>query len=63
MTRSGDLLRCTHSLAISGDRWPDRDRLSDLENKFTCRARGKRGADVRPDFNWKAKSVGGIAHR
>jgi hypothetical protein len=25
-------------------------RLSDLEDKFTCTACGKRGADVRPDF-------------
>jgi len=27
-------------------------RLSDLEDKFTCTACGKRGADVRPDFDW-----------
>jgi len=31
---------CSHSTAISGDRWPDDVRLSDLEAKFVCRARG-----------------------
>ena len=34
------------------DRWPGEMRLSDLEPRFMCSARGKRGADVRPDFNW-----------
>ena len=40
--------RCSHSLAISGDAYA---RLSDIEERFTCRVCGKRGADVRPDFN------------
>jgi hypothetical protein len=31
--------------------------LYDLEPKFTCSACGKR--DVRPDFSWNAKPVGG----
>jgi hypothetical protein len=44
--------RCSHYIAISGDRWPDVVRLSDLEPKFTCSACGKRSADVRPDFDW-----------
>ena len=44
--------RCSHSIAISGDRWPDHVRLSDIEPLFVCRARGKRGADVSPVFNW-----------
>jgi len=44
--------RCSHSIAISGDAWPDDARLSDIEERFTCRVCGKRGADVRPDFNW-----------
>ena len=44
--------RCSHSIAISGDHWPDDARLSDIEERFTCRVCGKRGADVRPDFNW-----------
>jgi hypothetical protein len=41
---------CSHSVAISADRWPDDVRLSDIEPQFTCTACGKRGADVRPDF-------------
>ena len=44
--------RCSHSIAISGDPRPDDLRLSDIEDRFTCTACGKRGADVRPDFNW-----------
>ena len=43
--------RCSHSIAISGDRWPDDVRLSDIEPRFICGACGKRGADVRPDRN------------
>ena len=39
---------CSHSIAISADRWPDDLRLSDIEDRFTCSACGKRGADVRP---------------
>src|SRR6516165_8002802 len=38
---------CSHSLAISGDNWPDDLRLS--EPRFVCQVCGKRGADVRPD--------------
>jgi len=30
--------------------WADDVRLSDLEPKFTCKACGRRGADVRPLF-------------
>ena len=47
--------RCSHSTAISGDRWADEVRLSDIETGFVCQACGKRGADVRPDFNWNRK--------
>jgi len=54
--------RCSHWTAISGDRWPDDVRLSDLEPRFTCQACGRRGADVRPDFHWNAKPVDGMAH-
>jgi hypothetical protein len=43
---------CSHYIAISGDRWPDDVRLSDLEPSFVCSACGKRAADVRPDFDW-----------
>jgi hypothetical protein len=47
--------RCSHSITISGDAWPDDAKLSDIEERFTCRVCGKRGADVRPDFNWDRK--------
>jgi hypothetical protein len=42
--------KCSHGTAISADRCPDNVRLSDIEPKFTCQACGRRGADVRPDW-------------
>jgi hypothetical protein len=50
--------RCSHSIAISADQWPDDLRLSDIEDRFICQACGKRGADIRPDFNWNRTAVG-----
>jgi hypothetical protein len=44
--------RCSHSIAISGEHWLDDLRLSDIEERFVWHVCGKRGADVRPDFNW-----------
>jgi hypothetical protein len=32
-------------------------RLSDIEPRFVCAACGKRGAEVRPDFNWSSSIV------
>ena len=29
---------------------PNEVRLSDIESRFICKAGGKRGADMRPDF-------------
>ena len=29
--------RCSHSIAISGDGWPDDVRLSHIEPQFVCR--------------------------
>lgn len=43
--------KCSHSTAISADRWQDDVRLSDLEPLFTWQAFGKRGTDVRPCFD------------
>jgi hypothetical protein len=40
---------------LASDRWPDDRRLSDLKSRFICSGCGKRGADVRPDFNWNKK--------
>jgi hypothetical protein len=34
----------SHSIAISGDPWPDDLRLSDIESRFVCQVCGKRGA-------------------
>ncbi len=42
--------KCSHHITISADRWPDDARLSDIEPRFTCKACGKRGAVVRPNF-------------
>jgi hypothetical protein len=44
--------KCSHSIALSADQWSDDVRLSDIEDRFVCKACGKRGADVRPDFRW-----------
>ena len=30
--------QCSHSIAISGDGWSDAVRLSDIEERFVCRA-------------------------
>ena len=49
---------CSHSMTLSADRWPDELRLSDIKPRFVCKACGRRGADVRPDFNWDRKPVG-----
>jgi len=45
--------QCSHSVALSADHSPDDVRLSDIEPQFVC----KRGADVRPDFNWNRSTV------
>jgi hypothetical protein len=55
---------CSHSIAISAEQWPDHVRLSDLEARFVCKACGKHGADIRPDFNWNAREpIGGMEYR
>jgi hypothetical protein len=46
---------CSHCVAISADQWPDDVRLSDIERRFICKVCGKRGADVRPD--WQSLST------
>jgi hypothetical protein len=55
--------RCSHSVALSADAWPDDMRLSDIEDRFVCAACGKRGAEVRPDFNWEKTPAGGMGYR
>ena len=55
--------KCSHSTAISADPWPDHVRLSDLEPRLVCKACDKRGADVRPDFNWNKQPVAMMGYR
>ena len=56
--------RCSHSIALMADHWPDYLRLSDIEPQCLCEACGKRGADVRPQFNWNVQSpIGGMGYR
>jgi hypothetical protein len=55
--------RCSHSIAINSDGWPDDVRLSDIEERFTCRECGHRGADVRPDYNWNKQPVRVMGYR
>jgi hypothetical protein len=42
--------RCSHHIAISAESWANEVRLSDLEPRFVCKACGRRGADIRPNF-------------
>ena len=50
--------KCSHHIAVSPDQWPDDVRLPDLESRFVCKACGKRGADVRPNFSEGKKFLG-----
>ncbi|MBR0798103.1 hypothetical protein JQ615_22175 [Bradyrhizobium jicamae] len=56
--------QCSHSIALIADRWGDDLRLSDIEPRFVCTVCGKRGADVRPNFNWSITGpIGGMGYR
>ena len=55
--------KCSHLITMNGDQWPDDMRLSDIEPRFICSACGKRGADVRPDFNWNKPIVSMMGYR
>ncbi len=48
--------KCSHFTAMDSDRWPDDVRLSDIESLLTCKTCGRRGADVRPD--WQQAKMG-----
>jgi hypothetical protein len=54
---------CSHSIALSADRWADELRLSDVEPRFVCSACGRRGADVRPDFSWPRRVASATGDR
>ena len=50
--------RCSHSTSLDADQWADDVRLSDIEAGFVCTACGRRGADVRPD--WESAQLGAV---
>ena len=50
--------KCSHSVVIDATQWGDEVRLSDLEPRFTCKACGRRGADVRPLFERAGMGTG-----
>jgi hypothetical protein len=47
---------CSHSVAISGDGWPMMSGCPISSRGLCAKACGKRGADMRPDFNWNRSS-------
>jgi hypothetical protein len=44
--------RCSHSIEMTADPWPDHVRLSDIEHRFVCTVCGKRGAEIRGNPDW-----------
>jgi len=54
---------CNHSVAMNADRWADDLRLSDIEPRLVCEACGKRGAEVRPEFNWSKPTAPAMGYR
>ena len=52
--------KCSHSVVVNAAPWGDDVRLSDLEPRFTCKAFGRRGADVRPLFEKVGMGTGSI---
>ena len=55
--------QCSHSIAISGDPWPDDLRLSDIEERFICRACGRRGARRAAGLQTGITPAGGMGYR
>ena len=47
--------KCSNWIRVRADQWSAEVRVSDLENQFTCTACGRKGAGVRPDFDWNTK--------
>jgi hypothetical protein len=47
----------SHLVVVHAAAWGDDVRLSDLEPKYTCKARGRRGADVRLLFEKAAMGI------
>ena len=42
--------KCSHSVAMNADHWPDDLRISDLEPRFVCQRCGRRGSLIQGDF-------------
>jgi hypothetical protein len=42
---------CGYVETVNANEWPSDARLSDLQSSYACSACGRRGADIRPDFN------------
>ena len=57
------IAEATHVAAVRLDTWPDDVRLSDIEARFVCGGCGRRGADVRPDFNWDKQPARVMGYR
>jgi hypothetical protein len=55
--------KCSRLVTMSGGRWPEDLRFSDIEPRFIWSACGNRGADVRPDFNWNKPTVSMMGYR
>ena len=49
--------RCSNSMVLMADHRPGDVRLSNIEMRFVCPVCGKRGADIRPNFNWHEISL------
>ncbi|MBR1228714.1 MULTISPECIES: hypothetical protein [unclassified Bradyrhizobium] len=43
--------RCSHHVETNADGWADDVRLSDIEPRFVCTRRGRRGAEARSKFS------------
>ena len=67
--RSADAVNLDHKTVRWGaarptDGWADDLGLSDVEHRFVYKRCGRRGADIRPDFDWNgSEPAGGMGFR
>ena len=54
--------RCSHWTTMSADKWPDDLRCPIWSRDFICEACGKRGADVRPNFDWEQEARRAVSY-
>jgi hypothetical protein len=54
--------RCSHHIEMSADQWPDHIRGSDIEGRFVCTKCGRRGANIRPNFDWDKPSAAKVGY-